>query len=61
MFTDMTAHVDNMNGALSGFVIVYEPREKVVYHFTGTLRETRFRLPIPTVTPSRDILLPTAG
>ncbi|MGA2937575.1 MAG: hypothetical protein ABSF52_10815 [Syntrophobacteraceae bacterium] len=38
MFTDMTAHVDNMNGALSGFVIVYEPRENAVYHFTGTLK-----------------------
>ena len=36
MFTDMTAHVDNMNGALSGFVI--STGENVLYHFTGTLK-----------------------
>ncbi len=47
MFTDMTAHVDNMNGALSGFVIVYEPREKVVYHFTGTLEGDKIQASHP--------------
>jgi hypothetical protein len=38
MFTDITAHVDNTNEALSGFVIVYGAQGHAVYHFTGTLK-----------------------
>ncbi|HIJ75469.1 MAG TPA: hypothetical protein HPP81_02015 [Deltaproteobacteria bacterium] len=39
MFTDITAHVDNMNEAVSGFLIVYEAQNNAVYHFTGILKE----------------------
>jgi hypothetical protein len=39
MFTDITVHMDNINEAVSGFVIVYEPQNNVVYHFTGTFKE----------------------
>jgi hypothetical protein len=39
MFADITVHVENMNGALSGVLIVHEAQGDVVYHFTGTLKE----------------------
>lgn len=39
MFTDITAHVDNVNEIVSGFVIVHTAENNAVYHFTGTVKE----------------------
>ena len=38
MGTDITVHVDNADGAVSGVLIVHEAKGDNMYHFTGTLR-----------------------